>query len=114
MFRKTSGFRVFESRVPGDEPMQPALEMGWMYINVPDKKLWVVAFNESTRLLEATLLVTPAPSVESVSLDPFRIVVRSGALCIDQAITETGFEGDESLDEGATGDWINLNSYKHA
>jgi type II secretory pathway component PulL len=42
----------------------------------------------------------------------FRIQARnvSGAdrLCTDQVLTATGFDGSESLDEGVTGDWINL------
>ena len=39
--------------------------------------------------------------------DTFRIVIRDSQLCTDQTLTPTGFAGDESLDGGATGDWIN-------
>lgn len=37
----------------------------------------------------------------------FRLMVRDGSLCYDQALTGLGFDGAESLDEGVTGDWIN-------
>jgi hypothetical protein len=35
-----------------------------------------------------------------------------GILKIQQALTATGFEGTESIDEGATGDYITLVPYK--
>ena len=38
----------------------------------------------------------------------FRILERDGALCTDQILNSTGFAGDESTDDGVTGDWINL------
>jgi hypothetical protein len=38
----------------------------------------------------------------------FRDGPRGGAWCTDQALTLIGFAGVESLDEGITGDWINL------
>lgn len=42
----------------------------------------------------------------------FQFNVRNGALCIDQTLTPTGFAGNESLDNGVTGDWITLTSFK--
>ena len=41
-------------------------------------------------------------------VDTFRDGVRSGAYVIDKALTVTGFAGSESVDEGVTGDWVNL------
>lgn len=38
----------------------------------------------------------------------YRDGVRDGAYVIDKALTETGFAGTESTDEGITGDWVNL------
>ena len=42
--------------------------------------------------------------------DIYRKGVRFGSFVIDYALTVTGFAGDESLDDGLTGDWINLKS----
>ena len=42
--------------------------------------------------------------------DTYRDGVRDGAYIIDVALTPTGFDGTESSDEGATGDWINLST----
>ena len=42
--------------------------------------------------------------------DTFRIQVRAHQMCTDKALTATGFDGDESTDEGATGDWIELDA----
>ena len=47
-----------------------------------------------------------SPSEILFSGDEFRIVIRSGALCIDQTITPTGFDGVEATD------WENLTSFK--
>ena len=49
-------------------------------------------------------LYSPAQVV--FSGDEFRIVIRSGALCIDQTITPTGFDGVEDVD------WEELQSFK--
>jgi hypothetical protein len=38
----------------------------------------------------------------------FRDGIRDSCYVIDKALTVTGFLGSESLDEGVTGDWINL------
>ena len=40
-------------------------------------------------------------------VDTFRLAIRNSKLCTDQTLTVTGFDGNESVDEGATGDWIN-------
>jgi hypothetical protein len=42
----------------------------------------------------------------------FRDGVRDDCYVIDKALTVTGFLGVESLDEGMTGDWINLEKLK--
>jgi hypothetical protein len=41
-------------------------------------------------------------------VDIFRDGVRDGTWVTDKALTVTGFAGDESTDEGVTGDWVNL------
>jgi hypothetical protein len=43
-----------------------------------------------------------------IGIDTFRDGVRDGNYIVDKTLTATGFSGTESLDEGATGDWINL------
>jgi hypothetical protein len=44
--------------------------------------------------------------------DAFRIQARNDGtgtkLCTDMVLNATGFAGAESLDEGGTGDWMNL------
>jgi hypothetical protein len=47
-------------------------------------------------------------SAEGVGLTTFRDGIRDDCYVVDQALTVTGFLGDESLDGGITGDWINL------
>lgn len=47
-----------------------------------------------------------SPSQILFSGGDFRIIIRSGALCIDQTITATGFDGVEDTD------WENLTSFK--
>ena len=42
------------------------------------------------------------------TVDTFRDGVRDGAYVIDKTLTPTGFAGSESVDEGVTGDWINI------
>ena len=43
-----------------------------------------------------------------LGLTTFRDGIRDHCYVVDQALTVTGFLGTESLDEGLTGDWINL------
>jgi hypothetical protein len=43
-----------------------------------------------------------------IGVDTFRDGVRSDAYVIDKALNGTGFAGSESLDNGLTGDWINI------
>ena len=43
-----------------------------------------------------------------IGVDSFRDGVRDGSYVIDKALTVIGFTGSESLDNGVTGDWINL------
>jgi len=43
-----------------------------------------------------------------IGVATFRDGVRDGAYVIDKTLTGTGFAGSETTDEGATGDWINL------
>lgn len=43
-------------------------------------------------------------------VDTFRIQARDSKLKTDMALNATGFDGTESLDEGVTGDWKNLES----
>lgn len=47
-------------------------------------------------------------NVMSDGVDTFRDGVRDSAYVIDKTLTVTGFAGAESVDEGVTGDWINL------
>jgi len=42
----------------------------------------------------------------------YRDGVRSGKFVIDKALTALGFGGTESVDEGITGDWLNLKTYE--
>jgi hypothetical protein len=44
----------------------------------------------------------------AIGIDTFRDGVRGGAYVIDKTLTPIGFAGIESLDDGITGDWINL------
>jgi hypothetical protein len=43
-----------------------------------------------------------------IGIDTFRDGIRSECYVIDKTLTISGFLGDESLDEGLTGDWINI------
>lgn len=43
-----------------------------------------------------------------LGLTVFRDGVRDGGYVKDQTLTATGFAGAESLDNGVTGDWVNL------
>jgi hypothetical protein len=43
-----------------------------------------------------------------LGLTTFRDGIRDGCYVVDQTLTVSGFLGTESLDEGLTGDWINL------
>lgn len=43
-----------------------------------------------------------------IGIDTFRDGIRDNAYVVDKTLTSTGFSGVESLDEGLTGDWINL------
>ena len=38
----------------------------------------------------------------------YRTGVRNGQLVTDKELTEVGFDGAESVDDGVTGDWINV------
>jgi hypothetical protein len=41
----------------------------------------------------------------------YRDGVRSGKFVIDKELTPLGFSGSESIDEGVSGDWMNLKEY---
>jgi hypothetical protein len=43
-----------------------------------------------------------------IGIDTFRDGMRGGAYVIDKTLTVSGFSGSESIDEGLTGDWINI------
>lgn len=47
-------------------------------------------------------LYNPSPS------GVFRDGVRDGEFVVDMALTPTGFDGTESLDDGLTGDWLHI------
>lgn len=49
---------------------------------------------------------------DPITGDEYRDGVRSGKFVIDKELTELGFSGTESVDEGVTGDWINLKEYE--
>lgn len=51
-----------------------------------------------------------AEFIFSDGVSSFRIRSYNSKLCTDMALTPTGFAGTESLDEGVTGDWINIES----
>ena len=38
----------------------------------------------------------------------YRDGVRGGEFVVDMALTLMGFDGDESLDDGLTGDWVHI------
>jgi hypothetical protein len=73
---------------------------------VTDKTLTVTGFagSENTDWLNIETLDTDG----GIGIDTFRDGVRDGTYVIDKTLTATGFAGAESLDEGVTGDWINL------
>jgi len=49
---------------------------------------------------------------DPITGDEYRDGVRDGKFVIDQALTPLGFDGSESVDEGVTGDWLNLKEYE--
>lgn len=59
-FSKSTSLRLYTSMVSGETPLVPTLEYGWLYLNIPDKKMWAVQLNSSTRILETTLILDPA------------------------------------------------------
>lgn len=59
-FSKSTSLRLYTSMVSGETPLAPTLEYGWLYLNIPDKKMWAVQLNSTTRVLETTLIVDPA------------------------------------------------------
>lgn len=49
---------------------------------------------------------------DPITGDIYRDGVRDGKFVIDVALTPLGFDGDESTDEGVTGDWLKLKEYE--
>ena len=48
------------------------------------------------------------PSPDPSPLGVYRDGVRGGVFITDMALTATGFDGEESLDDGLTGDWLHI------
>lgn len=49
---------------------------------------------------------------DPITGDEYRDGVRDGKFVIDVVIGPQGWVGSESLDEGVTGDWLNLKEYE--
>ena len=49
---------------------------------------------------------------DPITGDIYRDGVRDGKFVIDTTLTPLGFNGSESVDEGLSGDWMNLKEYE--
>jgi hypothetical protein len=83
--------------------------------NPPDFNIIIngVTYNSFTTLVqvEAKLVELILTNTSGINISGFRLVVRGGILSIDKELTTLGFNGTESVDDGTTGDWINIKTF---
>lgn len=66
---------------------------------------WVIRnWNGNSSSVSSTVLTL----TDEDTLLRFRAIIRDSKFSIDKELTATGFSGDESTDDGVTGDWINI------
>lgn len=86
-------------------------QAGSGYSNLAEfREFWDALITSDSDMSEISSQITSQYiySTDPISTRKLRIGIRGDSFVVDKELTETGFTGTESDDDGITGDWINI------